>query len=266
MRTTSRTTIMACAMLFDVSVVAFADNATNQLPTVAEIDAEIAGLANQYGAKILWREFVPTVGRIKDLQDKFPTQDVMRVQWHVVSNMFFECYPVAAVTNGNQVNYQGLEHAIWLHLTKYNLFHADTNALMYVADCVSNALPIDVSREEAIVQAGERCEYMPEIGSTNALTGEPIAHDYHSLTNRDRLWMQWRTIWVTKLGFNFRQSQFRRRVFNSFCELILHDLSEYPEPTRRSLWEEFCRRAGASDAEKAEAHRDLYDDFKIVYP
>ena len=45
-----------------------------------------------------------------------------------------------------------------------------------------------------------------------------------------------------------------------------HDLSEYPEPVRRSLWEEFCRRAGATDMEKAEAHRDLYDDFKIVYP
>ena len=255
-----------CAMLLVAATATFADNATNRLPTIAEIDAEIAGLANQYGAKTLWREFIPTVGRIKDLQDKFPTQDVMRVQWHVVSNMFAECYPVVAVTNGNQVNYQGISDAIWLHLAEYKLFHIDTNALMYVADCVSNALPVDASREEAVVQAGMRGEYMPEFGSTNALTGEPAPHDFISYTNRVCLWWQWEGARRMKRGFNAVQSSFRRRVFNSFCEFMLHDLSEYPEPTRRSLWEEFCRRAGASDAEKAEAHRKLYHYYKIVYP
>ena len=244
----------------------FADSATNQLPTIAEIDAEIASHANQYGAKTLWREFIPTVGRIKDLQDKFPTQEVLQVQWHVVSNMFAECYPVAAVTNGNQVNYQGLEHAVWLHLPKYRLFHADTNALMYVADSVSNALPIDVSRETAVVLAGMRGEYMPEFGSTNALTGEKLTFDYHSATNHDRLWLQWEIARRAKSGLNHGQSSFRRQVFNCFCELMLHDLSEYPEPVRRSLWEEFCRRAGAADSEKAEAYRCLYEDYKIVYP
>ena len=266
MKTISRTAVASCAMSLVVLSSSFADGMTNQLPTIAEIDAEIAGLANQYGARTLWREFIPTVGRIKDLQDKFPTQEVIHVQWHVVSNMFAECHPVDAVTNSNQVNYQGLSHAIWLHLTKYKLFHADTNALMYVADCVSNALPIDVSREEAIVQAGERGEYMPELGSTNVLTGEHVVHDYHSLTNRNRLWMQWRTVWAIKLGFNSSQSSFRRMVFNSFCGLILHYFSEYPEPVRRSLWEEFCRRAGATNDEKSEAHRRLHDYHNIVYP
>lgn len=256
----------ACAMLLIVAASSFADNATNQLPTIAEIDAEIASLANRYGAKTLWREFLPTVGRIRNLQDSFPTQEVLQVQWHVVSNMFSECYPVAAVTNGNQVNYLGLEDAIWLHLTKYKLFHADTNALMYVADCVSNALPIDASREEAVVQAGMRGEYMPEFGSTNTLTGELFVGDYHSSTNRTRIWWDWEGARREKLAFNHRVETFRRRVFNSFCEFILHDFSEPPESTRRSLWEEFCRRAGATDKEKAEAHRDLYDDFKIVYP
>ena len=62
------------------------------------------------------------------------------------------------------------------------------------------------------------------------------------------------------------QTSFRRQVFNCFCELMLHDFSEYPEPVRRSLWEEFCRRAGATDSEKAEAYRNLYEDYKIVYP
>ena len=266
MKTTNRIAVTSCAMLLLVSASSFADGDTNQLPTIAKIDAEIAGLANQYGAKILWREFIPTAGRIKDLQDKFPTQEVLQVQWHVVSNMFSVCFPVAAVTNSNQVNYQGLDHAIWLHLTKYRLFHVNTNVLMYVADCVSNALPVDVSREEAVVQAGMRGEYMPEFGCTNALTGEHVVLDYHSSTNRVRLWWQWEGARRMKLGFNTAQESFRRRVFNSFCELILHDLSEYPEPTRRSLWEEFCRRAGASDKEKAEAHSNLYRWHKIVYP
>ena len=236
------------------------------LPTIAEIDAEIASLADQYGARTLWREFVPTVGRIKNLQDRFPTQEVLQVQWHVVSNMFFECYAVADVTNNNQVNYQGINLAIWLHLTKYKLFHVDTNALMYVADCVSNALPVDVSREEAVVQARIRGEYMPEFGSTNALTGELAPHDFNTYTNRERLFWKWEGARRMKLGYNSGLESFRRRVFNSFCGLILHYLSEYPEPVRRSLWEEFCHRAGASDAERAEAHRDLYDYYKIVYP
>ena len=266
MKATSRTTIMAFAMLPAVLATALSDNATNHLPTIAEIDAEIAGLANQYGAKTLWREFVPTVGRIKDLQDKFPTQEVLQVQWHVVSNMFSECYPVATVTNSNQVNYQGLEHAIWLHLPRYKLFHADTNAIMYVADCVSNALPVDVSRETAVVLAGMNCEYMPEFGSTNALTGEHVVCDYHSATNRDRIWWQWEGSRRIKSGFNHGQSSFRRQVFNCFCGMILHYLTEYPEPVRRSLWEEFCRRAGATDKEKTAAHRRLYENYKIVYP
>ena len=256
----------SCTMLLLAAATSFADDATNRLPTIAEIDAEIAGLANQYGAKTLWREFVPTVGRIKDFQDKFPTQEVLQVQWHVVSNMFAECYPVAAVTNGNQVNYQGLEQAIWLHLTKYKLFHADTNALMYVADSVSNALPVDVSRETAVVQARLRGEYMPELWSTNALTGELVPHDFNTYTNRVRLYCDWRQALNAKSGFNWGVARFRRQVLNCFCELMLHDLPEFPEPVRRSLWEEFCRRAGATDAEKTEAYRSLYDDYNIVYP
>ena len=94
-------------ILFAVLVAgsSFADNATNQLPTIAEIDAEIASLANRYGAKTLWREFLPTVGRIRNLQDSFPSQEVFCVQWHVVSNIFSECYTSAAVTNENQVDY-----------------------------------------------------------------------------------------------------------------------------------------------------------------
>ena len=252
-------------LLFALATV-FADDTTNRLPTIAEIDAEIASLANQCGARIQWFDFVPTMGRIKDLQDKFPTQEVLQVQWHVVSNMFAGCYPVAAVTNGNQVNYLGLEHAIWLHLPRYKLFHADTNAIMYVADCVSNALPVDVSRETAVVLAGMNCEYMPEFGSTNALTGEHVVCDYHSATNRDRIWWQWEGSRRIKSGFNHGQSSFRRQVFNCFCGSILHCLTEYPEPVRRSLWEEFCRRAGATDAEKAAAHRRLYENYKIVYP
>ena len=258
--------VASCMVLLLVAATAFANDTTNRLPTIAEIDAEIAGLANQYGAKTLWREFLPTVGRIKDLQDKFPTQDVLRVQWHVVSNMFAGCYPVAAVTNGNQVNYGGLAHAVWLYLPRYELFHADTNALMYVADCVSNSLPVDVSREEAVVQAGMNCEYMPEFGSTNALTGERVVSDYHSLTNRERIWWQWEGARRMKLAYNGGVASFRRQVFNCFCGMVLHYLTEYPEPVRRSLWEEFCRRAGATDKEKAEAYRSLYEDYKIVYP
>ena len=258
--------IAVCATLSASAVSAFASSDTNQLPTIAEIDAEIAGLANQYGARTLWREFVPTVGRIRELQDKFPTQEVLRVQWHVVSNMFAECYPVAAVTNGNQVNYQGLSDAIWLHLTKYKLFHADTNALMYVAECVSNALPIDVSRETAVVLAGMNCEYMPEFGSTNALTGEPVVPEYHSLTNRERIWWQWEGLRRQKLGFNSSQDSFREMVFDCFCGLIMRYLEEYPEPVRRSLWEEFCRRSGASDKERSHAHSELYYYYKITYP
>ena len=239
-----------CLLVVLGSASSFADNATNQLPTIAEIDAEIAGLANQYGARTLWREFEATAGRIRNLQDSFPTQEVLQVQWHVVSNMFSGCYTSVAVTNSNQVNYQGLEAIIRHHLTKYKLFHVDTNTLMYVA----------------VVQARIRGEYMPEIGSTNALTGQPAPHDFNTYTNRVRLYVDWRSVLSAKSGFNQNLRRFRREVFNYFCALILHDLSEYPEPTRRSFWEEFCRRAGASDKEKAEAHSDLYRWYKIVYP
>ena len=107
---------------------------------------------------------------------------------------------------------------------------------------------------------------MPEFGSTNALTGELFSGDYHSLTNRDHMWWQWESARRMKMMYNGGTADFRRQVFNCFCELMLHDLSEYPEPVRRSLWEEFCRRAGATDPEKAEAYRNLYEDYKIVYP
>jgi len=233
------------------------------LPTIAEIDAEIASLSNQYGAKILWREFVPTVGRIKELQDKFPTQEVLQVQWHVVSNMFSECYPVATVTNGNQVNYQGLKRAIWLHLTKYKLFHIDTNALMYVANCVSNVLPIDVSHENEDKLAAWRLDDIADFGNTNGPLRLRTGMNYHTYGDRTYACIRRYQIWR---GFNSYGEGFRREVFNCFCGLILRYFPEYPEPVRRSLWEEFCRRAGASDDEKAEAHRKLYYYYKIVYP
>ena len=263
MKTISRISVASCAMLLVVSASSFADSATNQLPTIAEIDAEMSSLANQYGAKTLWREFVPTVGRIKDLQDKFPTQEVLQVQWHVVSNMFSECYPVATVTNSNQVNYKGISDAIWLHLTKYKLFHIDTNALIFVANCVSNVLPIDVSHEEEEKLAAWRLDDIADFGNTNGPLRLRKGMNYHCYGDRTYACIEKYRIWR---GFNGRGEGFRRRVFNSFCGLILHYFSEYPEPVRRSLWEEFCRRAGASDAERAEAHRDLYRWYKIVYP
>ena len=263
MNITSRIAIVVCAMLLVAAASSLADSATNQLPTIAEIDAEIAGLANQYGARTLWREFEATAGRIKKLQDKFPTQEVLQVQWHVVSNMFAGCYPVAAVTNDNQVNYQGLNSIIWLYLTQYRLFHSDTNALMFVADCVSNALPIDVSHEEEEFLSARRLDDIIDFGNTNGPFRVRPGVNYACYGDRAYAcilkYEKWR-------NFNAGVKDFRRRVFNSFCELMLHDLSEYPEPTRRSLWEEFCRRAGASDAEKAEAHNKLYHYYKIVYP
>jgi len=247
--------------------VAFAAFGEETYPTISEIDAEIASLANLRGAKTLWREFETTSGRIKELQDSAPSQEVFRVQWHVVSNMFSECYLTAALTNDFQIDYHSLAAIVFLHLTKYRLFHANTNAIMFVADCVSNALPVDVSRETAVVEASFRGEQIPEFGSTNALSGTRVVFDtYYSPTNYYHQWRLWEKARRLKAGFNYAQSCFRRQVFNRFCELMLHDFSEYPEPTRRSLWEEFCRRAGATDMEKAEAHRDLYDDFKIVYP
>ena len=81
MKTINRHISIAVLSAALASFVAFGEET---YPTIAEIDAEIASLANKYGARTLWREFVPTAGRIKDLQDKFPTQEVLQVQWHVV--------------------------------------------------------------------------------------------------------------------------------------------------------------------------------------
>ena len=260
MKTINRHVGIAVFVAISIAYIAVGEES---YPTIAEIDAEIASLANKYGARTLWREFESTAGRVKDMQDKFPTQDVLQVQWHVVSNMFSGCYPVAVITNYNQVNYQGLNSIIWLHLTKYRLFHSNTNALMFVADCVSNALPVDVSHEEEDKLAAWRLDDIADFGNTNGPLRKRVGVNYGCYGERTRAsifqYMKWRS-------FNATVKNFRRRVFNSFCELMLHDLSEYPEPVRRSLWEEFCRRAGAMETEKAEAHRDLYDDFKIVYP
>ena len=256
MDTTSRIAIRMCAVSLFVAASSFADSMTNQLPTIAEIDAEIASIANLRGAKTLWREFEATSGRIKKFQDSAPSQEVFRVQWHVVSNMFSECYTSAAVTNENQVDYYGIREMVRHHITMYRLFHADTNAVMYVADCISNALPADLSRETAVVQAGINGEYMPEFGTTNALTGERVVNDYHSATNRFRLRLQWENARSVKSCFNQGVEMFRQEAFNCFCSLILRDLVEYPEPVRQALWEEFCRRAGASDEEKSKAYSE----------
>ena len=264
MKTINRHISIAVLSAALASFVAFGEET---YPTIAEIDAEIASLANKYGARTLWREFEATAGRIKDLQDKFPTQEVLQVQWHVVSNMFSECYLTSALTNDFQIDHHRLAAIVFLHLTKYRLFHANTNALMFVADCVSNALPVDVSRETAVVEASFRGEQIPAFGSTNALSGTRMVFEtYYSSTNYFYQRMLWEKVRRMKSGFNYAQSCFRRQVFNCFCGLILHDFSEYPEPVRRNLWEEFCRRAGASDSEKAEAYRCLYEDYKIVYP
>lgn len=232
-------------------------------PTIAEVDAQIASISNLRGASVMWWEFEPMSGRIKDLQDKYPTQEVLRVQWHVVSNMFANCYLTCPLTNDVQINYAGMDNIIWLHLTKYKLFHANTNALMYVADCVSNALPIDVSREEEDKLAAWRLDDIADFGNTNGPLRLRVGINLGCYGVRTRAciyryqWMRW---------FNSSQASFRHRVFNSFCGLILHYFSEYPEPVKRSLWEEFCRRAGASNAERAEAHSDLYRWYKIAYP
>ena len=42
------------------ALVSFAAFGEETYPTIAEIDAEIASLANQYGARTLWREFEAT--------------------------------------------------------------------------------------------------------------------------------------------------------------------------------------------------------------
>ena len=260
MKTTNKPVSVAA---FVVATAAFVTFGEETYPTIAEIDAEIASLANRYGARTLWRELESTAGRVKDLQDKFPTQEVLQVQWHVVSNLLSGCYPVAVVTNDNQVNYQGLWNIVCLHLTKYKLFHSDTNALMFVADCVSDALPIDVSHEEEDKLAAWRLDDIADFGNTNGPLRMRAGVNYGCYGERTRAcifrYMKWG-------NFNVGVERFRKMVFNCFCGLIMRYLEEYREPVRRSLWEEFCRRAGASDTERAEAHRDLYRWYKIVYP
>ena len=76
-------------------------------PTIAEVDAKIASISNLRGASVMWWEFESMSGRIKDLQDKYPTQEVLRVQWHVVSNMFADCYLTGPLTNDVQINHAG---------------------------------------------------------------------------------------------------------------------------------------------------------------
>ena len=260
MKTINNYVSIAAFMAISVVYVAVGEET---YPTIAEIDVELASLANKYGARTLWREFETTAGRIKDLQDKFPTQEVLQVQWHVVSNMFAGCYPVAAVTNSNQVNYQGLWNIIWLHLTKYRLFHSDTNALMFVADCVSNALPVDVSHEEEDKLAAWRLDDIADFGNTNGPLRMRAGINYGCYGERTRACI---FRYQMLSGFNVRVRQFREMVFNCFCGLIMRYFEEYPEPVRRNLWEEFCRRAGASDKEKSEAHNKLYYYYKISYP
>ena len=185
------------------------------------------------------------------------------MQWHVVSNMFLKCYPTAAVTNANQIDYLGFDHIIFLHLTKYKLFHADTNALMFVADCVSNALPVDVSHEEEDKLAAWRLDDIADFGNTNGPLRMRAGINYGCYGERTRACI---FRYKNMIGFNGCLRSFRRRVFNSFCELILYYLNEYPESVRRSLWEEFCRRAGASDKERSHAHSELYHYYNVTYP
>jgi len=264
MKMNRKMTCVLAAMAASVGAVSATPVAGGEhYPTIAEVDAEIASLANQYGAKTLWREFVDTAGRIKRLQDGLSPENALPVQWHVVSNMFQGCYLDAALTNDNQVNYQGLEQIVWLHLTRYRLFHANTNALMFVADCVSNALPFDVSHEAEDLLAAQRLDDIIDFGNTNGPFRVRPGTNLACYGARARASIfRYRKL----KSFNYAQARFRRMVFNCFCGMILHYLTEYPEPVRRSLWEEFCHRAGATDAEKTAAHRRLYENYKIVYP
>ena len=60
-------------------------------------------------------------------------------------------------------------------------------------------------------------------------------------------WIVWRHLLGAKVGFNQSVKRFRREVFNCFCTLILCEFAECPKTVRQDLWEEFCRRAGATD-------------------
>ena len=249
--------LMISVILLAPIVPSFANEAGESLPTIEEIDSEIARIANTNSAKIAWRHLVPMVQRINNLQRTTETQDVLRVQWHVVSNLFEGCHTDPVVTNMNQVDYLGLRMNV-PKVTHFRLFFDQISALMFVADHVSNAVPVDVSREDSVIEADMRCEQIPEFGSTNSLTGIKVVCSYHSITNRDRLFRPWESAWRNKHGFNTNVNDFRDCVFEEFGSLIMKMLVEYPEPVRRDLWDEFCRRAGASAEEKSRAESRLY--------
>ena len=71
-----------------------------------------------------------------------------------------------------------------------------------------------------------------------------------------RLYIDWRSALDAKSGFNQNLRRFRQEAFNCFCTLILCEFVEYPETVRQDLWDEFCRRAGASDDEKSKAYSE----------
>ena len=61
------------AALATALIGAAASGEEEHYPTIAEVDAKIASISNLRGASVMWWEFESMSGRIKDLQDKYPT-------------------------------------------------------------------------------------------------------------------------------------------------------------------------------------------------
>ena len=200
-----------------------------------------------------WAGFVPLLSNVVESQSSALTQEVAKIESKIVTR--FAIYSFACEYDHLLVkaNFDGRRDSAWL-LSQFSLVRSDTNALFKLADWLSGAVPLAADKETRGNELGEamRIDALMIYGGKRPPIYPGSVGNY---SHCGPMWRECRDKFHFRRTYNERLPKFREEALGCFHVAIVNGYADRTEAERETIWDEFCRRAKASDSEKEAASR-----------
>lgn len=199
-----------------------------------------------------WQGFLPLYRRVVDSQHAAPTQEVARLEAFIVTN--FTLYVFATEDEQSPVKacFSGRLRCLQL-MAQFQLVKGDRNMLFQLADWLSgaDALPTDHESWSRDITRAHQIDNRMIFGDNKPPriaggVGRALTH-FGPRARECNAKYEFRKV------YNGNLAKFRVAALSLFYRTITNELNHLTVAERASLWDEFCRRGKASEAEKARA-------------
>ena len=248
-------TIMPMLLAVSISVAPSQANECATFPSMRSVHFALRDIFYDFAKadpeKDNWAGFVPLLAKVVEFQDTAPTQEVAHVEAQIVER--FALYSFACEYDHLPVkaNFDGRLESLRL-LSQLSLVQSSTNTLFQLADWLAEAVPLDADDQtsgDELAEAFQRDNRMIYGGRRPPLYPGSVGN----FNQCGPMWRACREKFRFRRLYNDRLPNFRKTALADMHEAIMNGYGDSTDDGRRAIWDEFCRRANASEGERRAA-------------